>query len=163
MAGSRDTGPSSDIGFTYVTAPWSQMQDSIEHMCEWCDIVCEEIEFWYHHRTKSRDSPPPEATFTLTVKFIRRPSQDPGAQRRAVHLMGGESNERGGLSFPPALESLLNGQDPSYDGRIQSRSISESPQRNILPSEVLSLELAVENDWRAHFLVMAPPGMQVSG
>ena len=45
------------------------MQQSIELMCEWCDLVCEEIEFYYHHKTKSKDSPSPEATFGISVRF----------------------------------------------------------------------------------------------
>jgi hypothetical protein len=60
----------SGLGFTYLTPSWAEMQDSIEHMCEWCDVVCEEIEFWYQHRTKTRDLPPPTQRFSLIVRFM---------------------------------------------------------------------------------------------
>ena len=58
-------------GYSYRTPPWEVMQESINLMCEWCDLVCEEIEFYYHAKTKTRDSLPPRATFHLTVRFER--------------------------------------------------------------------------------------------
>ncbi|KDQ08615.1 hypothetical protein BOTBODRAFT_179690 [Botryobasidium botryosum FD-172 SS1] len=58
-------------GLTFVTPPWEQMQRSVDLMCEWCDLVCEQIEFYYHHKTKTRDSPPADMTFSLTVRFER--------------------------------------------------------------------------------------------
>ncbi|KAJ7704656.1 heterokaryon incompatibility protein-domain-containing protein [Mycena olivaceomarginata] len=62
-------------GLTYQTPSWARMQESIEHMCEWCDLVCEEIEFYYQHKTKTKTPPPGDATFSITV-FVRPPTED---------------------------------------------------------------------------------------
>ncbi|GLA81453.1 hypothetical protein AtubIFM56815_005104 [Aspergillus tubingensis] len=67
--------PAQSPGYSYCSPSWGAMQRSIDHMCEWCDLVCEEIQFYYRHKTKSRGDPPPEATFQLTVQFVHKPPQ----------------------------------------------------------------------------------------
>ncbi|SJL12719.1 uncharacterized protein ARMOST_16150 [Armillaria ostoyae] len=62
------TSPES-AGFSYTTPAWEEMQHSIDLMCEWCDLVCEEIEFYYHHKTKTKEAPPADSTFQLRVRF----------------------------------------------------------------------------------------------
>ncbi|KAK0232012.1 heterokaryon incompatibility protein-domain-containing protein [Armillaria nabsnona] len=65
------TSPES-AGFSYTTPAWEKMQHSIDLMCEWCDLVCEEIEFYYHHKTKTKEAPPADSTFQLRVRFMPR-------------------------------------------------------------------------------------------
>ncbi|KAF9458498.1 heterokaryon incompatibility protein-domain-containing protein [Collybia nuda] len=59
----------SNTGFTYTTPSWSEIQDSVEHMCEWCILVSEEIIFFYGKLTRSPNPPPPTITFTISVHF----------------------------------------------------------------------------------------------
>ncbi|KXN90421.1 hypothetical protein AN958_04290 [Leucoagaricus sp. SymC.cos] len=56
--------------FTFQTPTWAQMQESIDHMCEWCDIVCEDIEVYYQHRKKTKQPPPDDSTFSITIRFM---------------------------------------------------------------------------------------------
>lgn len=47
------------------------MQRSINYMCEWCDLLCDELQFYYRSVTKT-DEPPPDNTFRVAVWFERR-------------------------------------------------------------------------------------------
>lgn len=67
--------PTHSSQYSYCSPPWEAMQRSIDLMCEWCDLICEEVRFYYRHRTKNRGDPPPEATFQLTVQFVHKPPQ----------------------------------------------------------------------------------------
>ncbi|KAI0098570.1 HET-domain-containing protein [Nemania sp. FL0031] len=43
---------------------------SINHMCEWCDLLCDELLFYYRHATKAKQ-PPGNQRFRVAVQFQR--------------------------------------------------------------------------------------------
>ncbi|KAI1662792.1 HET-domain-containing protein [Daldinia decipiens] len=53
------------------------MEDSIEHMCEWCDLLNEEILFYYRRGKHRKAEPQPDATFSVTVRFVNRTTTSP--------------------------------------------------------------------------------------
>ncbi|KAG2341855.1 HET-domain-containing protein, partial [Suillus weaverae] len=62
-------------GFSYTTQTWQEIDDGENKGCNWCDILWGEIPVWYQHRKKN-ESPPPEETFKITVRFEKRNSED---------------------------------------------------------------------------------------
>ncbi|KAF2973209.1 hypothetical protein GQX73_g309 [Xylaria multiplex] len=57
-----------DAGYTYDTPSWAEMQLSINRMCEWCDLLCEELLVYHRHVTKTEE-PPPNKTFRVAVSW----------------------------------------------------------------------------------------------
>ncbi|KAG2035011.1 heterokaryon incompatibility protein-domain-containing protein [Suillus americanus] len=62
-------------GFSYTTQTWQEIDDGENKGCNWCDILWGEIPFWYQHR-KKKETPMPEETFKITVRFEKRNSED---------------------------------------------------------------------------------------
>ncbi|KAI0769840.1 heterokaryon incompatibility protein-domain-containing protein [Fomes fomentarius] len=77
ISSNSSTSDGPQAGLTYTTPSWEEMQRSINFMCEWCDLLCEDILEYYQRATKTKREPPPEATFCVTVRFERRTPEAP--------------------------------------------------------------------------------------
>ncbi|KAG2093767.1 heterokaryon incompatibility protein-domain-containing protein [Suillus cothurnatus] len=62
-------------GFSYTTQTWQEIDDGENKGCNWCDILWGEIPVWYQ-KHKKKESPMPEETFKITVRFEKRNSED---------------------------------------------------------------------------------------
>ncbi|KAJ6487832.1 heterokaryon incompatibility protein-domain-containing protein [Mycena sanguinolenta] len=78
------SGLTASTGLMYQTQSWADMQESIEHMCEWCDLVCENILAHYQHRKRTNKPPPNHATFSVTVSMERRTADSPLCLRLCI-------------------------------------------------------------------------------
>ena len=47
------------------------MQRSINYLCQWCELVCDDILVYYRHVNKTREDPPPDSTFRVAVRLER--------------------------------------------------------------------------------------------